>query len=190
MHIAWILMSLLTDGHPQVEPVPQSKLVVEKQEANEQMIVTYSVGEARRRKRVGGPYWYLEYHLPYEVERPAIIDPLQSRERAPQRHHPPGCGQPPHLQRLEGRWRRYLVPRLGDGRRVHARDRRRPASRSYVVRRSTDTERDDRFHPRRRFLRPRRAWGARCDRAVARGASRIFSGSPGPSRAARRPGAS
>ena len=74
MHIAWILMSLLTDGHPQVEPVPQSKLVVEKQEANEQMIVTYSVGEARRRKRVGGPYWYLEYNLPYEVERPAIID--------------------------------------------------------------------------------------------------------------------
>ena len=74
MHVAWVLMTLLMEGHPRIEPVPQAKLVVEKQEANEQMIVTYSEGEARRRKRVGGPYWYLEYNLPYEVERSAIID--------------------------------------------------------------------------------------------------------------------
>ena len=72
MHIAWVLITLLMDSHPKIEPVPQSKLVVERQEANEQMIVTYSVGEERRRKRVGGPYWYLEYNLPYEVERPVI----------------------------------------------------------------------------------------------------------------------
>ena len=74
MQIAWVLMTLLMEGHPQIEPVSQAKLVVEKQEANEQMIVTYSEGEVRRRKWVGGPYWYLEYNLPYEVERPAIID--------------------------------------------------------------------------------------------------------------------
>lgn len=79
MHIAWILTTVLLEGHPRVDPVPQSKLVVEKQERNEQMIVTYSEGDERRRKRVGGPHWYLEYKLPYEVARPAIIDHFKAQ---------------------------------------------------------------------------------------------------------------
>jgi hypothetical protein len=52
MHIAWVLMTLLTDGRPQIEPVPQSKLVLERQETNEPMVVTYRVGGERRCKRI------------------------------------------------------------------------------------------------------------------------------------------
>ena len=67
-------MAFLFQAHPAIEPVPQSKRVTERRRPDEEMVAIYRKDNRRRRRKVRGAYWYLEYNLPDEVTRAAIID--------------------------------------------------------------------------------------------------------------------
>ncbi len=75
MSVALFVTMLLVapDSHPLIQPVPDSILVVAGQDEEHEMAVVYRDGNQRTRKKVTGPYWSLEYDVPSDLARDAII---------------------------------------------------------------------------------------------------------------------
>ena len=67
-------LTLVAEGHPLIQPVPDSVLVVASDAKDDDMIVVYREDNRRTRKTVYGRYWRLEYDVQGELVRSAIID--------------------------------------------------------------------------------------------------------------------
>jgi len=68
------LLALVADGHPNIQPVPESVLVVASDHEDDDMMVVYREDNRRTRKSVRGHYWNLEYELRDDFVRDVIIE--------------------------------------------------------------------------------------------------------------------
>ena len=68
------LLALVAEGHPQIQPIPDSVLVVASDTEDDEMMVVYREDNRRTRKTVHGHYWSLEYDVESDRARSAIID--------------------------------------------------------------------------------------------------------------------
>jgi hypothetical protein len=69
---AFVLL-VAADGHPLIQPVAQSVLIVSSQDDDQAMNLVYRNGNERIRKTVVGSYWSLEYELGNDLARDAIM---------------------------------------------------------------------------------------------------------------------
>ena len=67
-------LTLVAEGHPLIQPVPDSVLVVASDAKDDDMMVVYRADNRRTRKSVYGHYWSLEYDVEGELVRTAIIE--------------------------------------------------------------------------------------------------------------------
>ena len=67
-------LTLVAEGHPVIQPVPDSILVVASDAKDDDMMVVYREDNRRTRKSVFGNYWSLEYDVEGELARAAIIE--------------------------------------------------------------------------------------------------------------------
>jgi hypothetical protein len=70
---AMLFLTVVADGHPIIQPVPDSVLVVKRDADDEEMMVVYREDNRRTRKTVRGHYWNLEYDVGNDLARDAII---------------------------------------------------------------------------------------------------------------------
>ena len=67
-------LTLVAEGHPLIQPVPDSVLVVATDAKDDEMVVVYREDNRRTRKSVYGHYWSLVYDVQGELVRSAIIE--------------------------------------------------------------------------------------------------------------------
>lgn len=68
------VLALVADGHPIIQPVPESVLVVANDTEDDDMMVVYRKDNRRTRRSVRGHYWNLEYDVGANVVRDVIIE--------------------------------------------------------------------------------------------------------------------
>ena len=71
--LATVLM-VAVQGHPLIQPVPDSILIVAGEDDDQDMTLVYRQGSERTRKTVAGHYWSLEYDVENNLARSAIIE--------------------------------------------------------------------------------------------------------------------
>lgn len=71
--LATVLM-VAAQGHPLIQPVPDSVLIVARDDVDEEMTVVFRKGNERTRKTVVGHYWSLEYDVENNLARETIIE--------------------------------------------------------------------------------------------------------------------
>ncbi len=96
-------LTLVAEGHPLIQPVPDSVLVVASDAKDDDMIVVYREDNRRTRKTVYGRYWRLEYDVQGDPLR--YHRPLRCRERSPPWCDPSRGRKPHDVHRDEGRRR-------------------------------------------------------------------------------------
>ena len=74
VNTALFALLLAAEGHPLIQPVPGSVLVVASDAKDDDMMVVYRADNRRTRKRVYGHYWSLEYDVEGGLVRAAIIE--------------------------------------------------------------------------------------------------------------------